>query len=237
MIGYILIPMGLSDEQEHIYIKLYKKCDFKTMHVNYTIQQLVNDSNPKLKLTTQKIRTIIKFLLEKGYLVEIEKGFKGKPTTYRIVKIIDLNQQQINNNATLNCIKANNNDVVIEPLVEDNQQQCVSELTVTQQQFHNPIKDTKIKEHSSVIFDRYPRKENKEYSLKLISKAISKIGIEQLEKSLENYISKINRENIQEQYVKSSVTFFGGGYEQYLNSNIKTDWEKFMEKENERRFY
>ena len=95
MIGYMIIPLGLTDEQEHIYIKLYKKCDFNSMTVKYTVDQLVKDSYTNLNLTTKKIRNIIKFLLDEGYIQEVKKGSKGNPTTYKIIAIQDLNDNKM----------------------------------------------------------------------------------------------------------------------------------------------
>ena len=92
MVPYMIIPLGLTDEEEHIYSKLYKKCDFATMQVKYTISQLVADSYGGFELTTKKVRRLVKVLSKKGYISEIAKGSKGNPTVYKITKIQDLIQ-------------------------------------------------------------------------------------------------------------------------------------------------
>ena len=79
MVGYMMIPMGLTFEQQHIYILLYSKCDFNTMTVKYTVDQLITDSHKGFELTPMKVRNIIKFLTDNSYIeytVSLNQFFK-----------------------------------------------------------------------------------------------------------------------------------------------------------------
>lgn len=105
MIGYMVIPVGLTDEQEHIYIKMYKKCDFNTMTVKYTVEQLVTDSHKGYELTVKKVRNIVKFLIDNNYIEVTKRGTKGNPTIYKINKIQELNGQSKDNNRAIKLFK------------------------------------------------------------------------------------------------------------------------------------
>ena len=92
MVDYMIIPLGMTDEEEQIYKMLYKKADFESMETKYTTSQLVADSNPIFNLTVKKVGRILKNLIDIGYLIVIKTGSKGNPTIYKIVKLIDINE-------------------------------------------------------------------------------------------------------------------------------------------------
>lgn len=135
-IGYIVMPMGLTIEQREVYTYLYEKCNFQDMTVEYTVSQIVVDSDKRLNLTPMKVRTILKKFLLNGYIVDIHKGSKGNPSTLKIITI----KQQLNNNNITNKI------------AQPSQLQEVSNNNVTnkQQIYNNPIKE-KEKENNIYI--------------------------------------------------------------------------------------
>lgn len=88
-IGYIIAPMGLSERQMLIYQKLYEKCNFQDMTVQYTIDQLSCD----IKIVDIPAKTIyknIQIMIKKGYLEVVKKASKGNAPIYKIIKITEL---------------------------------------------------------------------------------------------------------------------------------------------------
>lgn len=82
--GYVVIPKGLTIEQREVFVYLYEKCNFQDMTVDYTVSQIVADVDKRLNLTTKKVRTILKNLLRDGYITDVCKGSKGKPSIIKI---------------------------------------------------------------------------------------------------------------------------------------------------------
>lgn len=89
----MIAPLDLTTEEFEVYRLLYTKIDFNTFEIKYTLDQIVVDSNPKLFLTKKKVSKIIKDFIKNGFLNEIRKGVKGKPTIYKMIKI----KEQIGN--------------------------------------------------------------------------------------------------------------------------------------------
>lgn len=149
MVGYMMIPMGLTFEQQHIYILLYSKCDFNTMTVKYTVGQLITDSHKGFELTPMKVRNIIKFLTDNSYIEMVKRGTKGNPTIYKIIKIQQLN----NNDLTIKQQLNNNYNGSTKPIIEGEQQLNNNYLTTEQQLNNNPIKEKeKEKEKEKDIY-------------------------------------------------------------------------------------
>lgn len=98
--GYVVIPKGLTIEQREVFVYLYEKCNFQDMTVKYTVANIVADMDKRLNLTTMKVRTILKNLISKGYVVNVLRGTKGKLSVLKIVTI----KQQLNNNYITNKI-------------------------------------------------------------------------------------------------------------------------------------
>lgn len=225
----MIIPLDLTDEQNHIYKLLYKKSDFKTMIVKYTKEQLLLDSNPLFKLSIQKIRTILDHFVKENYLREIEKGSKGKPTTYEIVSIKELilEQQLFNRQSTAIQQLSNSNVIDVEPVTEVKQQQSNSNLTDNQQLINSPInekdkdkdKDKIYIEQIEGIWNLYPVKKGKATAIKKIPKLIKEFTYEQIERTISRYNAEIKSKKTNIQYVKHGDTFFNGGYVDYLDKN------------------
>lgn len=98
MSGYfMLLPLEFNEEEAHVYKVLYRRANFKTMEVKYTLQTLEMDCHPMFNLTKMKLRKILKYFIENNYLLELQKGSKGNPTLY---KIISLNKRYEHLNST-----------------------------------------------------------------------------------------------------------------------------------------
>ena len=85
MNDYMISPLSLSERQLLIYRCLYKKCDFRTMEVSYTTQQIITDIKI-VDLTVRIVNAEIKQLEEKGHLKIVKRGTKGNCSIYKIIK-------------------------------------------------------------------------------------------------------------------------------------------------------
>ena len=115
---YFLTLQSFTLEEYEVWKQLNKYCNFDTNIAGYTINQLVVNSDKRLNLTTQKVRTILKKFEKEGYIQFVSSGSKGKESTLKIT----IKQQLFNNNAT------NKTDELQQ--VEENEQQQ-SNNTVT----------------------------------------------------------------------------------------------------------
>lgn len=161
MAYYMIVPLDFTDEQMHVYKILYSEAAFDTMITKYTVEQIVLKSNKCFGLTEQKVRTILKFFQNNNYIVELEKGVKGKPTVCKINKIKELNQQLSNNYLTTIQQLSNSNEQVIAIDTEADQQLSNNYSTAIQQLSNNLFNDKeteKEKKHSvdyDDIFNHY----------------------------------------------------------------------------------
>lgn len=228
MIGYMIIPLGLTDEQEHIYIKLYKKCDFNSMTVKYTLDQLVLDSNKCLNLTRKKIYTIIKYLIEEGFIKEIKKGTKGKPTIYEIVKINEISRNELGTNRERIGNELGTNNADKKPLLELSRNKWGTNGERIGNELGTPIKEKeKEKEKEYIcafvnnIWSMYPQKKGKAQAIKSIPKIVKAHGEEQIKRCVERYKQEIEKNKTEKQYIKHGSTFFNSGYVDYLDCNYE----------------
>ena len=155
---YIYAPLDLTDEQSHIYKLLYQRCDFKTMIVKYTKEQLLIDSNPIFKLTERKIRTILEYFLKEEFIQEIEKGKKGHPTIYEIITIKKIMFERQTNVSNVTDKRQTNvsNDVVIPTVTEVERQTSDKQTSDKRQTNVRPINDKeKDKEKYIDIYNYY----------------------------------------------------------------------------------
>lgn len=206
-IGYIVMPIGLTIEQREVYTYLYEKCNFQDMTVEYTVSQIVVDSDKRLNLTPMKVRTILKKFLLNGYIVDIHKGSKGNPSTLKIITI----KQQLNNNNITNKI------------AQPSQLQEVSNNNVTtkQQIINNPIKEKEkeniYSENMANAIKRYPGKKIKSVRDRKLPKLIKQYGEEQIIKCIDRYSNECKSKD--KQFILQESTFWNGRYEDYLDEN------------------
>ena len=87
----------------------------------YTINQLVINSDKRLNLTTQKVRTILKKFEKEGYIQLLTSGSKGKESTLKLT----IKQQLFNNNTT-------NKNEELQQVEDIKQQQSNNNVTTLQ---------------------------------------------------------------------------------------------------------
>ena len=95
--GFVIIDeKDMTLDEREVLVLLYRHMDFDTNIAGYTVNQLVVNSDKRLNLTTQKVRTILKKLEKEGYIELLTSGSKGKESTLKIT----IKQQLFNNNVT-----------------------------------------------------------------------------------------------------------------------------------------
>lgn len=95
--GFVIIDeKDMTLDEREVLVLLYRHMDFDTNIAGYTVNQLVVNSDKRLNLTTQKVRTILKKLEKEGYIELLTSGSKGKESTLKIT----IKQQLFNNNET-----------------------------------------------------------------------------------------------------------------------------------------
>jgi uncharacterized phage protein (TIGR02220 family) len=233
----------MTTEEREIYFLLYKKMNFNTFQVKYTLEQLALDSSSKLELTKRKINTIIKNLLEKNYLQIVRKGVKGKPTIYKIVKI----QEQMCNEYVPNvsrigdeCVPNKSQMIVEDTSVDDDtgtnvsriSNECVPNVSQMCNEYVTPINDKdkdidKDKENNiySLVIDKLNNLANTKYKsttskTKTLIKARQNEGfeLEDFYTVIEKKVKKWKGDPEFEMYLRP-VTLFGNKFESYLNEN------------------
>ena len=223
MIGYMMIPMGLTFEQQHIYILLYSKCDFNTMTVKYTVEQLITDSHKGFELTPMKVRNIIKFLTDNNYIQMVKRGTKGNPTIYKIIKIQQLN----NNDLTIKQQLNNNYNGTTKPFVESGQQLNNNYLTTEQQLNNNPIKEKEKEKEKDIYIENQNSVSVTYMDLKFIDSLISEVKITEEEYKLltERYSKKLVHDKIKALDGYKDLDKFGS-HVKVLNSWCDKDKDK-----------
>ena len=95
---YFFTLHKFSYQEYEVWRQLCKFENYDTGITGYTVNQLVIGADKEAKLTTQKVRTILKRFKEAGYIEDIAngKGTKGKETRVRLT----MKQQLFNNNVT-----------------------------------------------------------------------------------------------------------------------------------------
>jgi uncharacterized phage protein (TIGR02220 family) len=81
---YFITLHSFSIEEYEVWKQLNKHCNYDTNITGYTVNQLVVNSDKRLNLTTQKVRTILKRFESKGYIKVISRGVKGKESTLKM---------------------------------------------------------------------------------------------------------------------------------------------------------
>ena len=122
---FIGLDVMTLDELE-IWRLLCRYSNYDTDVAGYTINQLVVNSDKRLNLTTQKVRTILKKFEKEGYIQFLTSGSKGKESTLKLtLKGRLFNQQQCNNNTT-------NKNEQLQQVEDIKQQQSNNNVTTLQ---------------------------------------------------------------------------------------------------------
>ena len=117
---YFFTLHKFSYQEYEVWRQLCKFENYDTGITGYTVNQLVIGADKEAKLTTQKVRTILKRFKEAGYIEDIAngKGTKGKETRVRLT----MKQQLFNNNET-------NKSEQLQQVEGDKQQQSNNNVT------------------------------------------------------------------------------------------------------------
>ena len=93
---YFIALDEMTLEEIDIWRLLCRYSNYDTDVAGYTINQLVVNSDKRLNLTTQKVRTILKKFEKEGYIKFLTSGSKGKESTLKLI----IKQQLFNNDTT-----------------------------------------------------------------------------------------------------------------------------------------
>ena len=212
---YFITLQAFTLEEYEIWKQLNKYSDFNTNVAGYTVNQLVVNSDKRLNLTTQKVRTILKKFEKEGYIEFVSSGSKGKESTLKLMlkeKLFN-NQQQCNNNLTNKSEQLQS----VEPI---EQQQSNNNLTILSK------KKEKNKYIYSEVIDYLNIKAGTSYRVNtkntqsLINARIAEgYTVEDFKKvidvKVENWLG-----TEWEKYLRPQ-TLFGSKFENYLNENKK----------------
>ena len=212
MENYFITLQAFTLEEYEIWKQLNKHCNYETNVTGYTVNQLVVNSDKRLNLTTQKVRTILKKFEKEGYIEFLTSGSKGKESTLKIT----IKQQLFNNNVT-------NKTEQLQQIEDDKQQQSNNNVTTLSKKKENNNNNI-----YSLVIDYLNKKASTNYraSTKNTQSFINarvKEGytIEDFKKVIDSK-SKDWLNTDFEKYLRPA-TLFGTKFENYLNeANKKT---------------
>ena len=210
--GFVIIDeKDMTLDEREVLVLLYRHMDFDTNIAGYTVNQLVVNSDKRLNLTTQKVRTILKKLEKEGYIELLTSGSKGKESTLKIT----IKQQLFNNNVT-------NISEQLQQVEGGKQQQSNNNVTTLSKKKE---KDNNI---YSLVIDYLNKKANTNYraSTKNTQSFINaRVKEGYAVEDFKKVIDSKSREWLGtdfEKYLRPS-TLFGTKFENYLNeANKKT---------------
>lgn len=211
MENYFITLQAFTLEEYEIWKQLNKHCNYETNVTGYTVNQLVINSDKRLNLTTQKVRTILKKFEKEGYIEFLTSGSKGKESTLKIT----IKQQLFNNNVT-------NKTEQLQQVEGDKQQQSNNNVTTL----------SKKKENNnniySLVIDYLNRKASTNYrattknTQSFINARVREgYAVEDFKKVIDSKSREWLGTDF-EKYLRPS-TLFGTKFENYLNeANKKT---------------
>ena len=206
---YFLTLQSFTLEEYEVWKQLNKYCNFDTNIAGYTINQLVVNSDKRLNLTTQKVRTILKKFEKEGYIQFVSSGSKGKESTLKIT----IKQQLFNNNVT-------NKSEELQQVECNEQQQSNNNVTTLSKK---KKKDNNI---YSLVVDYLNIRANTNYrtntknTQSLINARVKEgFVVEDFKKVIDNKSNEWLGTDF-EKYLRPA-TLFGSKFENYLNENKK----------------
>ena len=210
---YFFTLHKFSYQEYEVWRQLCKFENYNTGITGYTVNQLVIGADKEAKLTTQKVRTILKRFKEAGYIEDIAngKGTKGKETRVRLT----MRQQLFNNNET-------NKSEQLQQVEGDSQQQSNNNVTTLSKKKE---KDNNI---YSLVIDYLNKKANTNYraSTKNTQSFINaRLKEGYTVEDFKKVIDSKSREWLNTDFEKylRPATLFGTKFESYLNeANKKT---------------
>ena len=210
---YFIALDEMTLEEIDIWRLLCRYSNYDTDVAGYTINQLVVNSDKRLNLTTQKVRTILKKFEKQGYIEFLSSGSKGKESTLKLT----IKQQLFNNNTTNKTEQLQQ----VEGLGNNN-------LTTNQQQSNNTTKKKEKDNNNiySLVIDYLNRKASTNYraSTKNTQSFINaRVKEGYTVEDFKKVIDSKSREWLGtdfEKYLRPS-TLFGTKFENYLNEANK----------------
>ena len=210
---YFFTLHKFSYQEYEVWRQLCKFENYNTGITGYTVNQLVIGADKEAKLTTQKVRTILKRFKEAGYIEDIAngKGTKGKETRVRLT----MKQQLFNNNVT-------NISEQLQQVKGGKQQQSNNNVTTLSKKKE---KDNNI---YSLVIDYLNKKANTNYrpttknTQSFINARVSEgYTVEDFKKVIDSKSKEWLNTDF-EKYLRPA-TLFGTKFENYLNeANKKT---------------
>ena len=202
-------------EEIDIWRLLCRYSNYDTDVAGYTINQLVVNSDKRLNLTTQKVRTILKKFEKQGYIEFLSSGSKGKESTLKLT----IKQQLFNNDATNKTEQLQQ----VEDLGNNN-------LTTNQQQSNNTTKKKEKDNNNiySLVIDYLNRKASTNYRAStkntqgfINARVREGYTVEDFKKVIDSKSKEWLNTDF-EKYLRPA-TLFGTKFENYLNeANKKT---------------
>ena len=208
---YFFTLHKFSYQEYEVWRQLCKFENYNTGITGYTVNQLVIGADKEAKLTTQKVRTILKRFKEAGYIEDIAngKGTKGKETRVRLT----MKQQLFNNNVT-------NKTEQLQQIEGDKQQQSNNNVTTLSKKKE---KDNNI---YSLVIDYLNKKANTNYrpttknTQSFINARVSEgYTVEDFKKVIDSKSKEWLNTDF-EKYLRPA-TLFGTKFENYLNEANK----------------
>lgn len=210
---YFIALDEMTLEEIDIWRLLCRYSNYDTDVAGYTINQLVVNSDKRLNLTTQKVRTILKKFEKQGYIEFLSSGSKGKESTLKLT----IKQQLFNNDTTNKTEQLQQ----VEDLGNNN-------LTTNQQQSNNTTKKKEKDNNNiySLVIDYLNRKASTNYksttknTQSFINARVREgYTVEDFKKVIDSK-SKDWLNTDFEKYLRPS-TLFGTKFENYLNEANK----------------
>lgn len=212
---YFIALDEMTLEEIDIWRLLCRYSNYDTDVAGYTINQLVVNSDKRLNLTTQKVRTILKKFEKEGYIKFLTSGSKGKESTLKLT----IKQQLFNNNTTNKTEQLQQ----VEDLGNNN-------LTTNQQQSNNTTKKKEKDNNNiySLVIDYLNRKASTNYrattkNTQSFINARLKEGytVEDFKKVIDSKSKEWLNTDF-EKYLRPA-TLFGTKFENYLNEANKKE--------------
>ena len=212
---YFIALDEMTLEEIDIWRLLCRYSNYDTDVAGYTINQLVVNSDKRLNLTTQKVRTILKKFEKQGYIEFLSSGSKGKESTLKLT----IKQQLFNNNTTNKTEQLQQ----VEDLGNNN-------LTTNQQQSNNTTKKKEKDNNNiySLVIDYLNRKASTNYRAStkntqgfINARVREGYTVEDFKKVIDSKSKEWLNTDF-EKYLRPA-TLFGTKFENYLNeANKKT---------------
>ncbi|MGL5345730.1 MAG: hypothetical protein ACRDA3_00095 [Peptostreptococcaceae bacterium] len=219
---YFITLDKFSLEEYQIWKLLSRYANYDTNITSYTVNQLVVNSDDRLLLTSQKVRTILKKFEKEGYIQFLTSGSKGKDSTLKLL----LKEKLFNNELTTIQQQCNNDIANKSEQLQRVERNDNNNITTIQQLTNNTTKKKK-KENNiytdefESLWDLYPRKIGKPKAYSMYKKLAKKYGIDKVKECIEIYVKEIEHYGTEERFIKHGSTFFNCMEEDYIKANKK----------------